>query len=190
MEKLIKTIKAVSLGRIKEGSIGFMTTDEEGKWFNVTGEEDVLRELVKNVISKGNKIEFEYNNGVVDSLKLIDKAPEKENKFDDMTNFEDLLDAAHEKFGDKLNIKTEMIQVDFEKKQAVFNATVIIEYSENKVRVFTAHGDAEGIGSKMIEPHFMRMAETRAIARALRWATNNAKVAEEETNFNPKGENE
>ena len=33
----------------------------------------------------------------------------------------------------------------------------------------------------MIKPHFIRMAETRAIARALRWATNNAKVAEEET---------
>jgi len=37
----------------------------------------------------------------------------------------------------------------------------------------------------MIKPHFMRMAETRAIARALRWATNNAKVAVEETEEKP-----
>jgi hypothetical protein len=31
-----------------------------------------------------------------------------------------------------------------------------------------------------IRPHYIRMAETRAICRALRWATNNATAAKEE----------
>jgi len=197
MEILNRQIKALSISKINEGSIGFITNDikdvipgtDKPIWFNVLGDPNILEELVKNVVAKGNTIEFEYNNGVVGSLRLISKPQEKKSdKFDDMTNFEALLDAAHKEFCDKLNIKTELIQVDFDKKRAVFSATVSIEYGEEKVRVFTAHGDAEGIGSKMIEPHFMRMAETRAIARALRWATNNAKVAVEETTEVPKTE--
>ena len=190
MEKETKqaTIKALSLKRIEEGSIGFMTTEEDGKWFNVTGETEALQEMVKNVIAKGNKIEFEINNGVVGSLKLIEKAPEKEKNWaDDMTNFEDLLDRAHEMFPNRLNIKTEMLSVDYEKKRAIFNASVSIEHAEEdknaegckRTSVFTGHGDSEGISSEMIKPHFIRMAETRAIVRALRWYTNNA-CAEEE----------
>ena len=110
------------------------------------------------------------------------------NWVDDMTNFEDLLADAHKKFKDKLEIRTELLrdgegnlQVSFVNKQAVFKAVVIADGE-----TFEAHGDAEGITNDKITPHFMRMAETRAIARALRWATNNAKVAEEETSA-PKG---
>ena len=184
MENRKRIIKALSLKRIEEGSIGFLTTaaNEEGTWYNVAGEPEVLKELVKNVIAKGNTIEFEFNNGVVGCLKLIEKAPEKEgNWHDDMTNFEDLLNAAHDKFKEiGFDIRTEMISMDYEKKQAVFKAEVTVGKGVI-TNVFTGHGDSEGIGSEMIKPHFIRMAETRAIARALRWATNNAAVAKEET---------
>lgn len=188
-EKLIRIIKAVSLGRMDQGSIGFLTTqpDESKKWFNVTGEPEVLEEIIKSIIAKGNKIEFEYDNGVVGTLKLIEKAKEadKKNWAEDMTNFEDLLNAAHTKFKDSLSIMTEMLDVDFDKKTAVFKATVIIDTIDpanpEMCRKFEGHGDAQGIASESIKPHFMRMAETRAIARALRWATNNAMVAKEET---------
>lgn len=188
METITKKIEGVNAKKVKEGSIGFISED---KWYNVYGEAEVLEELIKNVVSKGNTIEFEYNNGVVGSLKLIEKAPEKENsKFDDMTNFEDLLDAAHEKFKGMFNIKTELVSMDYEKKQAIFSACVSVESTVDGqgifTRVFTGHGDAEGIGSDMIKPHFIRMAETRAIARALRFATNNAKVSVEETSEVPK----
>ncbi len=177
-----RKIKALSLGRIDNDQIGFLTDfpEEEKLWYNVSGETEVLKELVKNVIAKGNIIEFEYNNNVVGSLKLIEKAPEKEEGFGDDTNFEALLNTAHTKFDGKFNIKTELISMDYGKKQALFSAAVSVEYKEDNVRVFTAHGDAEGITNKLIQPHFIRMAETRAICRALRWATNNAKVAEEE----------
>ncbi len=182
METKTGIIKALSLGRIEEGSIGFMITEEEGKWFNVSGEKDVLLEIAKNIIAKGNKIEFEFNNGIVGNLKLIEVAPKKESgKFDDMTNFEDLLSAAHKEFKENgFDITTEMLEMNYEKKQAIFKATVIVGLG-GVANTYTAHGDSEGIGSEMIKPHFIRMAETRAIARALRWATNNAKVSEEET---------
>ena len=50
-------------------------------------------------------------------------------------------------------------------------------------QVFEAHGDAtvDNIGTDYVKPHFIRRAETRAIARGLRLLTNNAKVAVEET---------
>ena len=46
---------------------------------------------------------------------------------------------------------------------------------------FQAVGDAsvDNVGDE-IAPHLVRMAETRAIVRALRWATNSASTAEEE----------
>jgi hypothetical protein len=183
MEILTRTIKAVSDKWIDSGKIGFLTVEEEGHWYNVTGETEALKELIKNVISKGNKIEFEYNNGIVGTLKIIEKAkePEKNNWADDMTNFEDLLNDAHKKFGKNLSIMTQMISVDFEKKQAVFKAVVVIDKGADDCQKFSGHGDSQGITSETIKPHFMRMAETRAIARALRWATNNAAVAAEET---------
>ena len=70
--------------------------------------------------------------------------------------------------------------MDYEKSQAIFSACVSIE-REGRIELFTGHGDACGITNDTIKPHFIRMAETRAIVRALRFATNNAKVAEEET---------
>lgn len=49
-------------------------------------------------------------------------------------------------------------------------------------RQFSAHGDANPKNtSKMVLPHLIRMAETRAIARALRLATNVGITAWEET---------
>lgn len=183
MGKLIREIKAVSVKKIEMGQIGFLTThpEEERLWRNVDGEKDILEELVKNVISNGNKIEFEYNNKVVGNLSLIEKAKEeKKNWADDMTNFEELLNAMHKKFDGAFSIKTELVSMDYANKEAIFSAAVSIEY-EGRTTVFTGHGDACGITNDKIKPHFIRMAETRAIARALRWATNNAKVAEEET---------
>jgi len=100
---------------------------------------------------------------------------------DDLTTFEDLLDDAHKKFKDRIEIKTELLEdregrilLNYEEKKAVFKATVIIRNKEDNLlqQIFEAHGDSQGIDDE----HFIRKAETRAIARALRWATNNAKV--------------
>jgi len=106
---------------------------------------------------------------------------------DDIINFDTLMDTAH-KLKVPFSIKTQMLDIDLEKKYALFKAVVAVykEPAENEEGInvyFEAHGDAtsENIKGDFIKPHFIRMAETRAIARALRWYTNNAgKCAEEE----------
>lgn len=155
--------------------VGFTLETDKSFWYNVKDAEEILEGYKEKILNKGAEIKFDYDEKTkaITNLVLV-KAADK-NWADDMTNFEDLLTAAHDKFED-LDIETEMHQVDFEKKTAVFQATVTADGHK-----FEGHGDAEGIGNEIIKPHFMRMAETRAIARALRWATNNAAVAEEET---------
>jgi len=177
MERITRTIKAISKGRLSEGSIGFMTIETPDHWYNMQGDPSVLEEWLKTTIQKGNSIEFELIAGFVDNLKLISKA--KEQSFtDDLISFEDLLAEAHKKFDGTFSIRTELIHNDWEKKQALVKATIEIV----GVGEFTAYGDAtqENCGD-MVKKHWIRMAETRSIARALRWATNNAKTAEEET---------
>ena len=68
--------------------------------------------------------------------------------------------------------------IDVEKKFALFKAIVTLNGM-----TFTGHGDAtsDNIDNAAIGKHFIRMAETRAIVRALRFATNDARCAVEET---------
>ena len=124
--------------------------------------------------------------GMADQDSKVKKSTKKSSKWeDDMVTFEDLLIKAHE-LGKPFSIKTRMLAVDLEKKYALFKAQVILESIEIKDvkipgRIFEGHGDAtnENVTGEFIKPHFIRMAETRAIVRALRWYTNNG-CAEEE----------
>lgn len=202
-DKLIRKIKAVSVKQKNEGKIGFLVekgADWEESWYNVLAEESVLDTLLKEIISKGNLIEFETENGIHKNFTLKEKS--KESKFsDDMVNIEDLLDKAHEKFKDNFSIKTEMISVDWEKKNALVKAKVIVYANEEQVKKFQigdrseesriskrmiiaefdGYGDAtQDNCGELVKKSWIRMAETRAISRALRWATNIAKTAEEE----------
>jgi hypothetical protein len=189
-KKYTGKIAAVSAKNKANGSIGFLIEGTES-WFNIQGNEEVLDEILKITIVKGNKIEFIMGNNGIESLKVLEKAPEKKDRnwADDMTNFEDLLKAAHKK--GLISIQTEVVIdgngnpcIDYKEKKALFKATVkgwIGDEKSKEEGEFTGYGDAEGITTETIKPHFIRMAETRAIVRALRWFTNNAAVAEEET---------
>lgn len=97
---------------------------------------------------------------------------------DDMVTFEDLLTKAHD-LKVPFSIKTECLNIDLEKKYALFKARVIVD--GEKQTIFEGHGDAtsDNVTGEFIKPHFIRMAETRSIVRALRWYTNNG-CAEEE----------
>ena len=181
--------------------IGFTLVADTKKWYNVQGEEEALIELREAVVTKGAEISFEYEEKgkQVGDITLISppKAQSHDGNWaDDMTSFEDLLADGHKKFGARMHIRTEIVkdgngilQIDYEKKRVVFKAQVYIQENaltdksnlKDYVRVFEGHGDAEGITNDTIKPHWIRMAETRALARALRFATNNAKVAVEET---------
>ena len=110
------------------------------------------------------------------------KSEKKGNWSEDMVKLEELLAAAHTKFP-KLSITTEKIEIDLKQKYALFKAKAYSDRNELTGQVFEAHGDAtnENIELDKVKLHFIRMAESRAIVRALRLLTNNAKVAEEET---------
>ena len=110
---------------------------------------------------------------------------------DDYRGIEELLDQAHEMTIGDLTTNTELLHYDFEKREAVCRCTVqgVIGFfgapdgpKTLRKRTCNGLGDAspDSIGTKNIEPHFIRMAETRALVRALRWYTNNGATAAEE----------
>jgi hypothetical protein len=178
-------ITAVSSKNKANGSIGFLIEGIDS-WFNINAAEDALDILLKVTIVKGNKIEFLMGQNGIENLKILEAVKSGDKSWaEDMTNFEDLLTAAHKK--GLIAINTELVQIDPLKKFAVFKATVEGWIGDEKKAEegvngkFTGYGDAEGITNDKIQPHWIRMAETRAIVRALRWYTNNATVAEEET---------
>ena len=178
-------IEAVTQPKEWEGrlQIGFKI---ENTWYNVQGTEEDLK-VVQEFVKKGNVISFDYDSGTkgVSDIKVISEGKESNGWVDDIVNFETLLTAAHNK-KELFSIKTEMLAIDLENKYALFKARIIVSNgeiidNERTFQVFEAHGDAtsENITGDFIKPHFIRMAETRAIVRALRWYTNSA-VAEEE----------
>ena len=78
-----------------------------------------------------------------------------------------LLTLAHER--GRLSISTEMTNLDYEKGFVVFKATATVVLKDGSAVSFTGYGDATPKNvNKMIIPHLIRMAETRAKARALR----------------------
>lgn len=152
-----------------------------------------LTEVVKPEFVKVGKAKADIINGKVHFCKMSGSGTNSPKKTfgDDMVNFEQLLTAAHdkaEKDGCKLNIVTNVIKdesgkplINLGKKYAVFKARVYLTKDGKEIARYEGHGDAteENITGDKIKIHFIRMAETRAIVRALRWYTNNA-CAEEE----------
>jgi len=152
----------------------------QGNFYNRDGEKAELESLRKK-LAKGYEIKILVDGQKIQSIEVIsDKVEKSEGKWeDDMVTFETLLTKAHE-LKKKFSIYTEMLNVDLEKKYALFKATVSIVDGDS-IQTFIGHGDAtnENVKGEHIKVHFIRMAETRAIVRALRWYTNNG-CAEEE----------
>ena len=95
--------------------------------------------------------------------------------------FGGLLHVAHQM--GNVSIKTEWVNKDSWDKEnpfLVFKAEVCIT-DKDVMNVSTGYGDASTKNTgKMIWPHLLRMAETRAIVRALRFATGISMTALEE----------
>ena len=155
----------------------------KGAFYNLHDDKEKLEKMLTR-LKKGYAVKLKTEANIIKDIEVtsdvVEVSEEKKDKFDDATNFESLLDDAHTKFKGNFSIQTEMLSVDYETQKAVFKASVYVQDKELNKSGYTAHGDAEGITNALIKPHFIRMAETRAISRALRWATNNAKVAAEE----------
>ncbi len=162
--------------------IGFTLKSDSKLFYNVSGDKEILEDLLKTIVIKGAEISFGYDaaSKKVSELKLEKEATKSD--YGDMMNLDKLLGAAHERFKNMLEIKTKLISIDHEKKIAVFKARVVVMAKDKEsIQYFEAHGDAKFDDlNKEIKEHYIRMAETRAICRALRWATNNAQCSEEE----------
>ena len=166
---------------IKQINGNKITFVEEGSEIQ---QEFELEAWVKPSFVKLGEAEVTISNGKVSfvNMKTSESKPntKTETKWeDDVVSFETLLTKAHA-LKKPFSIKTEMIQIDLEKKYALFHAQVEVTNGD-VITIFEGHGDAtiENVTGEFIKPHFIRMAETRAICRALRWYTNNA-CAEEE----------
>lgn len=94
----------------------------------------------------------------------------------DYISFGDLLKSAHDKFK-KLTIETKVLCMPELKD---FGVVVKAQVTTEK-GVYTAYGDAsEKNTTQRVRDALLRMAETRAIARALRFATGIGKTSKEE----------
>lgn len=72
-----------------------------------------------------------------------------------------------------VQMKSKQLLFDRENMIVIFKAKVKITKPDGAIIKSTAHGDATVKNvNKMIIPHVYRMAESRAYARALRFATN------------------
>ena len=88
--------------------------------------------------------------------------------------FSGLLQLSHENGLE--SIDTEVVTVDHAQQSAVIVARV-----RGARGSYTGHGDASPLNvSKMMAPSFLRMAETRAVARALRFYLGIGMTAREE----------
>ena len=109
-------------------------------------------------------------------MTAIDRRYVQRIKGRDFVVFAGLLEMAHQEGLN--NIETELVQCPSEENAhtAIARAKVRTERGS-----FTGIGDASPANVKThIQPHLIRMAETRAIVRALRWATNVGQAAVEE----------
>lgn len=173
----------------------------QNSFFNKYSENVEELQKIIDTVKKGYEIKVVVNTlNAIQSLEIVsDKIEESANGnwHDDMTNYEDLLNAAHEQAKkDKLRIN--MVSkplcdgsgnplVNFEKKTALYQAELTLTNEKGEVvQIIIDTGDAEGIANDTIKKHFNRMASTRAMARCYRVYTNNAKVAIEETGELPK----
>jgi hypothetical protein len=98
----------------------------------------------------------------------------------DFVTYEGLLDEAHAK--GLRSIRTQLVQIPTEANGNVAICTAEIEMAdEGQIRTFTGIGDANPRNvSRNVAAHLVRMAETRAKARALRDAINVGMAAFEE----------
>jgi hypothetical protein len=168
-------------------TLGIKAGDE---WYNVPKNmTDEARTTIKellNDVPKGSVVKLTLDaNGCYTDIELIEKGnPDLMNSkpsfMSDYIGFDDLLKKAHDKFP-TLEIDTELLEHDFKDKRAVFRAIILIGTGEGEFRGFTGHGDAsqENVSNSSIAKHYLRMAETGAIARALRFLMGESTVKEE-----------
>lgn len=181
---------------VKEGIVDARSVDKLGiklqdenfgrkGWINFDGENtDITEEEMKDKLSKlnkGDKIQLILSDSGYFDFTVLEAAKREQKDSEDIVGLEALLDSAHRKYK-KLSIRTEKVELDREKGFAQFKCTV-----ECELGTFEDYGDAtKDKLQEHLKDSYIRMAQTRSIVRALRFATNTAKVSEEELDVTEK----
>ena len=180
------TKREIVVKAFSKDTFGIQSNDEV--WYNVDKAIDnVFKDnnaIRIGKLNRGDTIELvaDFQKRIYTTFSVTKKSENKSGWQEEITTLEDLLKLAHKK--GLIEIRTELITIDLEKKYALFKAIVIGEVSESPhvSGTFQGHGDvtSENIGSDAVKKHWIRMAESRAICRALRWYVGEHKVAKEE----------
>lgn len=151
-----------------------VSTNEEALIDDVEQPEEEIDEL-----SRYKKLRSMYKSFLGDTDFYIDRTvsydliEENREKYlididgKDFVVFKGLLDIAHT-FGLK-SIETKIIKLDAKEKQCIVEA--IVEYQDGTTFTGHGHADPSNLDPKLV-PSYIAMAETRAIARALRFGNN------------------
>jgi hypothetical protein len=158
--------------RIISGTVEAVT-EKFGGGINVAG--GWINGLDHAKFHKGDEIEAKVRPDANGRLQLVEVIKQVAKPQEDTTDFPTMLNKAHEMR--IRSIQTTLLSHDSEKKAAIFKAVVTMK---NGV-VMEGHGDADQVNcTQEIAKHYIRFAETRAIARALRWVTNEGRAVKEE----------
>lgn len=169
---------------------------EFDEWINYSGvDRETMRKHMAKDLAKGAKIEVTLQGKNFVGFNVISKpqSDSRGNWLDDYKGIEDLLLEA-QKLSPNVSVHTEPITDLSQYKKGdvvVFKATVSGDKKGREVQgaiehtrvICEGHGDAvshnntQGRGN---EDATIRMAETRAIVRALRWFTHHGQAAKEE----------
>lgn len=173
---------------IKEGTLE-KKEERAGTWYyTIDGTEyqvSAKSAEYRDRVSEGDTVKADIAGSMIKFIDAKNKSTSQGSGFmDDYVTYEELLKQAHTgKNGDKLQrIETRLHHFDWEKGNAIVEARVMMNNEKDKLqKVFYGLGDAspDNVNS-MIKVHFVRMAETRAICRALRVALGIGKTAKEE----------
>jgi len=164
-------------------NMGIMIGEKE--WINFdaknSGQSPESIKLALSKLKRGCTIKatmFSANKFI--GFQVIKEAPEgsSNSSFSDkIEHVKDLLVRFREKFP-KFKKMTKLLEHDRESKIAVVKVTLLLEEGGQQI---DALGDAcpESIRGEHIKQHYIRMAETRAFGRAMRWAMGEAVLEEE-----------
>ena len=162
---------------------------KSGLWYNVPPDLDEIKKgAIRSGLGElkpGDKVELsgDLANKYFETFVLKGRATASSSQSNDrdVVNFSTLLDAAHKK-KKPFSIETELIHVDWEKKIALFKATLKGYTTENQIATttYTGYGEVTPENVGQMSKHWLRFGESRAIIRSLKLYCNNTHVSEEE----------
>jgi hypothetical protein len=171
-----------------------LKSSEDGKWYNYGGKD---KEAVNEVIAqihRGDTVGLALVDGKFTELVVLSRASSSNKSApvanssrqlgDDYETYQDLLVRLKEETAGRYSIETKALEIDSKEKRAIFQAHVkgefgvvtrqklvadkIVGIQEPNARWATGHGDCDQENGGVVRSHYIRMAETRAVARALR----------------------